>query len=465
MQYSMIDLCAGIGGIRRGFEMTGSFQTISAAEIDESACRTYEHIYHVNPRNDVTDYDYKQYLASLKIDVLVAGFPCQAFSSVGLQQGFEDKTKGTIFFDIATIIKTTQPKVVFLENVQNLLSHDKGKTFSTIVETLDKDLNYHIVGLKYDKEGSPIITRSSFVRNSKDFGLPQNRPRVYIIAFNRLYYGKHLERIDNELPAESDTIIHSFNEVIEKEVGPKYFLSEKYLATLENHAVRQKENGNGFGYRIINSPEVDDPIANTLLATGGSGRERNLIVDRINGEKYAGQMIKGKHSPINAKYIRTMTPIEWGRLQGFIDYAFVDPISGHDAFSFPKDLPDSQKYKQLGNSVTIPVVEEMAKYIVKAMESMEKDLSDEEMALYSLYNNGLLIGDRVRKALKGKVKKKTLINCINMVGNFGDKPFRTKEVAMFIKVSNVRANQLITQLMENDCVEKVQGWNYQFKSF
>jgi DNA (cytosine-5)-methyltransferase 1 len=118
MKLKTIDLCAGIGGIRRGFELAGGYRNIASAEIDEMACKTYEHLFHEDPRNDVTNEKFKKHLQTLHYDVLMAGFPCQAFSSVGLQHGFEDKTKGTIFFDIAKIIKMTRPKVVFLENAQ-----------------------------------------------------------------------------------------------------------------------------------------------------------------------------------------------------------------------------------------------------------------------------------------------------------------------------------------------------------
>ena len=137
MQYKTIDLCAGIGGIRRGFELAGDFKTVASAEIDEQACRTYEHLHGDNPRNDITSDKFKQHLKTLRYDVLMAGFPCQTFSSVGLRQGFKDKIKGTIFFDIVDIIEQTTPKIVFLENVENLASHNKGNTFKTIIETLE----------------------------------------------------------------------------------------------------------------------------------------------------------------------------------------------------------------------------------------------------------------------------------------------------------------------------------------
>ena len=151
MKLKTIDLCAGIGGIRRGFELAGGYRNIASAEIDEMACKTYEHLFHEDPRNDVTNEKFKKHLQTLHYDVLMAGFPCQAFSSVGLQHGFEDKTKGTIFFDIAKIIKMTRPKVVFLENVQNLLSHDKQATFKTIF--------YRRLAHLPDSDGTTVIMR------------------------------------------------------------------------------------------------------------------------------------------------------------------------------------------------------------------------------------------------------------------------------------------------------------------
>lgn len=150
MKLKTIDLCAGIGGIRRGFELAGGYRNIASAEIDEMACKTYEHLFHEDPRNDVTNEKFKKHLQTLHYDVLMAGFPCQAFSSVGLQHGFEDKTKGTIFFDIAKIIKMTRPKVVFLENVQNLLSHDKQATFKTIDTSKGDAQIYRRFGLPTD---------------------------------------------------------------------------------------------------------------------------------------------------------------------------------------------------------------------------------------------------------------------------------------------------------------------------
>ena len=145
MPYRTIDLCAGIGGIRKGFEMTGAFQNVLSAEIDKYACMTYEHLYGENPLNDITSEDFKTKVEKTEYDVLLAGFPCQAFSRAGRQLGFLDKTRGTLFFDIADILQRTRPKAFMLENVDNLITHSKGNTFKVIIHTLVKDLNYKVI--------------------------------------------------------------------------------------------------------------------------------------------------------------------------------------------------------------------------------------------------------------------------------------------------------------------------------
>ncbi len=142
MKYKTVDLCAGIGGIRKGFELTGQFENVLSAEIDEQACRTYEHNFPgSNPRNDLTSDEFKQLLRKTQYDAILAGFPCQTFSRVGKRLGFRDETKGTIFFDIAEMIQQTQPKFVFLENVENLVRHDKGHTFNSIIRILECELD------------------------------------------------------------------------------------------------------------------------------------------------------------------------------------------------------------------------------------------------------------------------------------------------------------------------------------
>ena len=146
-------------------------------------------------------------------------------------------------------------------------------------------------------------------------------------------------------------------------------MASGYLDTLVRHRARQEGKGYGFGYRIVNAEGIERPIANTLLATGGSGRERNLIHDPQEG--IAGQEIRGKITPLNDQGIRVMTPSEWGKLQGFINYGFINE-EGVDEFSFPEGIPDVQRYKQFGNSVTIPVIEEMAHFILNCLTVLQE---------------------------------------------------------------------------------------------
>lgn len=369
MKYKMIDLCAGIGGIRRGFEMTGGFENVLSAEIDEYACKTYEHLYKDNPRNDLTSDEFKRKCAKLSYDVLLAGFPCQTFSRAGKKAGFEDDVKGTIFFHILDIIKSSKkrPKVIFLENVDHLITHDNGRTFKIILEQLTK-LKYKVLGVKVDKNGSIQYNPKDFIRNSRNFGIPQNRPRVYIVGFDMKKYPNI--KLPDKLPEKSNNILYEdLNKLLDKDVSEKFFMSQGYLETLEKHAVREKNKGNGFGYKIVNLKTIVHPIANTILATGGSGKERNLIIDEQNGNKYAGKMFGHKKTPINSKCIRVMTPEEWGKLQGFVNYAFIDKKTGTDNFSFPTGISDTQKYKLFGNSVTIPVIKSIAENILEILNN------------------------------------------------------------------------------------------------
>lgn len=371
IKYKTIDLCAGIGGIRKGFELTGQFENVLSAEIDEYACKTYERLFGDNPKNDLTTEDFKQRVAEIKYDVLLAGFPCQAFSRVGLQRGFRDTTKGTIFFDIADIISRTEPKAVFLENVENLVSHDKGETLRRIVTTLEDELGYRVIGVSVDEDGEYEYDRSSFVRNSKYFGIPQNRPRAYIMAFSKKTYGDAVKRLTDQLPysRSREVIFNDLNEILEPEVDDFYYMSSGYLDTLKKHRAREHAKGHGFGYAVVNEPDNPHPIANTILATGGSGKERNLVRQHKDG--VAGKKLATKKTELNHEDIRVMTPTEWGRLQGFIGYAFIE--NGIDGFSFPESTTISQQYKQFGNSVTIPVIEEMAKFMVECFDKMTEN--------------------------------------------------------------------------------------------
>lgn len=370
--FRTIDLCAGIGGIRRGFELTGSFRNVLSAEKDVWACKTYEHIFGENPNNDVTSEEFKQLVDRTPYDVLLAGFPCQTFSRVGLEEGFENEEKGKIFHHIVEIIKRTRPCAFFLENVDHLVTHDKGATFKFIIEELEVNLKYKVIGVTYGEDGEPIYSGKDFIRNSRNFGVPQNRPRTYIIGFDReRFSAEHLALLPTQLPRERARKIYTdLNDLLEQNVEAKYYMSSGYLETLKRHRERQEGKGNGFGYRVVNGEGVLSPIANTLLATGGSGKERNLIFDPRDG--IGGMKVKGKKTPLNDEGIRVMTPTEWGKLQGFINYAFLDE-NDKEGFSFPEGIPNVQQYKQLGNSVTIPAIEEMAKFIAECFKILCKD--------------------------------------------------------------------------------------------
>ena len=367
MIYKTIDLCAGIGGIRRGFELTGKFENVLSAEIDPSAAKTYEHLYGENPLNDLTSDEFKDKVAQTDYDVLLAGFPCQTFSRVGKQLGFRDKTRGTIFFDIADIISRTNPRAILLENVENLVSHDKGQTIRTIIETLEDELEYRVIGVTLDDDGNYVYTPKSFIRNSRYFGVPQNRPRVFIMAFSKKRYGEAVKVLTEGLPTSgSKTIFEDVHQILEPDVDIHYYMASGYWETLKRHKERQSQKGYGFGYCVVNTKDEEHPVANTILATGGSGKERNLIYQPKEG--VGGTTIPSKKTELNHEGIRVMTPTEWGRLQGFIGYAFMK--DGVDTFSFPEGMTDGQKYKQFGNSVTIPVIEELAHFMLACFDKM-----------------------------------------------------------------------------------------------
>lgn len=364
--YKTIDLFAGMGGIRKGFELTQHYENVLSAELDKYACFTYEHLYHENPFNDVTSDVFKSKVKTKNYDVLLAGFPCQAFSIAGEKKGFKDTTRGTLFFHVADILKETKPKAFLLENVEGLYRHDKGKTFKIIIETLVKELGYHVVGVD-ECNGELSYSAESFLRKTIDFGLPQKRTRTYIIGFSK-------ESVPNNyqfkpLPSKNEKNIYkNLYSLLEEDVSAKYYLSEQYIKTLEKHKAKHQSKGNGFGYKVVNIGE--DPISNTILATGGSGKERNLILQEK--PEYYGKMYGSKKSPINDRGIRVMTPVEWARLQGFKDYAFVK--DGQDTFSFPSNVSETQQYKQLGNSVSIPVIEALANYMYDVLGEIEDGL-------------------------------------------------------------------------------------------
>lgn len=321
-KFTFIDLFAGIGGFRIAMQSLGG-KCVYTSEWDEQAKKTYAANFGEIPFGDITKEETKQFIPD-GFDVLCAGFPCQAFSIAGKRGGFED-TRGTLFFDVAEIIKRKKPKAIFLENVKGLFNHDRGKTLKTILNVLRNDLGYYVPDPK--------------VLNAKNFGVPQNRERIFIIGF-REDLG-----IDNfEYPESCEEKV-TFQDVKEEnEVSVKYYLSDTYLNTLIRHKERHASKGNGFGYEII----PDDGIANAVVC-GGMGRERNLVYDdRLTNFKPVTH-IKGE---VNRQGIRKMTPREWARLQGFPD-DFLIPVA------------DASSYKQFGNSVAVPAIKATANVIIK----------------------------------------------------------------------------------------------------
>lgn len=323
--FTFIDLFAGIGGFRMAMQNLGG-KCVFSSEWDKDAQKTYFANYGEIPFGDITSETTKAYVPD-GFDVLCAGFPCQAFSIAGKRGGFED-TRGTLFFDVATIIKRKQPKAIFLENVKGLVNHNGGKTFATILNTLREDLNYYVPEPK--------------VINAKDFGVPQNRERIYIVAFR-----KDLGITDFTYPEPTNKEV-SFADVKEKNVvSAKYYLSTQYLETLRAHKARHENKGNGFGYEII----ADDKCSNAIVV-GGMGRERNLVIDDRITDFTPVTKIKGE---VNREGIRKMTPREWARLQGFPD-GFVIPVA------------DASAYKQFGNSVAVPAIQATAQMVINRIK-------------------------------------------------------------------------------------------------
>lgn len=329
--YRSIDLFAGIGGIRKGFENAfgEKIETVFVSEWDENAQKTYRINYKdsfpiAGDITQISEEDVPEF------DICLAGFPCQAFSLAGKRMGFEDDYKGlcrgTLFQDVVRICELRKPKVIFCENVKGLIIHDKGRTFKIIKKAFEQ-IGYKV----YDQ-----------ILNSRDFGVPQNRERIYIVAFRNDIDSKNFSfPVGNR----SNTCI---KDIMEKEpVSVKYYLSTTYIDTLKRHKERHMAKGNGFGYEIRSL----DGQAGAIVC-GGMGRERNLIVDDRLTNFMPITHIKGE---VNREGIRKMTPREWARLQGFPD-------------DFKLELADTHLYKQFGNSVTVNVIEAIAKQIREVLE-------------------------------------------------------------------------------------------------
>lgn len=333
-KYRAVDLFAGIGGIRLGFERAfgDEIETVFVSEWDKYAVGTYK-------ANFKDDFDIAGDITAINekdipgFDICLAGFPCQAFSIAGMKKGFDDDYKGmcrgTLFLDVARICEYHTPRVIFCENVKGLVSHDKGRTFDVIKEIFE-GLGYRVF---------------SKVLNSKDFGVPQNRERIYIVAFRN-----DIAPDDFTFPEPTDDTKRLRDITEEEPVPSKYYISEKYWEFLKRHRARHEAKGNGFGYEIRDP----DGIAGAVVC-GGMGTERNLIIDKRQTELVPSSHVKGE---LNKEGIRKLTPREWARLQGFPD-------------TFKLELADTRLYKQLGNSVTVNVIEAVAKEIKKALEKEE----------------------------------------------------------------------------------------------
>lgn len=332
--YKAIDLFAGIGGIRMGFDQAfgKKIETVFVSEFDEPAQKTYRANFDdpFDISGDITQIEASQVP---DFDICLAGFPCQAFSLAGKRKGFDDDYKGlargTLFFDMLRICtdRDNKPKVIFCENVKGLPIHDRGRTFETILGALRE-------------EGYVPFYK---VLNSKNFGVPQNRERIYIVAFREDIAP---ETFDFPTHAGKKKTIEDILD--DAPISPKYYLSDVYMETLRRHRAHHEALGHGFGYEIR---ELNG-IAGAIVC-GGMGRERNLIIDHREHSMTPVTNIKGE---INKEDIRKMTPREWARLQGFPD-------------SFNLTLADTQLYKQFGNSVTVPVIKAIANRIKEELNA------------------------------------------------------------------------------------------------
>lgn len=303
---AIVDLFAGIGGIRLGFQNATNrkIECVFSSEWNKYSVQTYQANYGLEVvHGDITKVDEKDVPQH---DILLAGFPCQPFSQAGLKKGFTD-TRGTLFFDIARILKEKQPKAFLLENVKQLRGHDKGKTLEIILQSL-KEIGY----------GNTQYT----ILKARDFGLPQNRERLYIIGF-----------LDDEIKFEFPTPINSttrVGDILENKVDAKYTISDKLWAGHKRRKENNKKNGKGFGYRLF---DENSEYTSTISARYYKDGSEILIAQKD-------------------KNPRKLTPKEAAKLQGF-------PVD----FKIP--VSDTQAYQQFGNSVPVNVIEAIAKQMLR----------------------------------------------------------------------------------------------------
>lgn len=325
IKYKFLDLFAGIGGIRLGLERTRRFKCVSGVEIDENACETYEANFGDNQYGDITKIDPS---VLPKFDLVVGGPPCQAFSFAGNGKGFED-TRGTLFFDVVRIMKHRKPLAGLFENVKGLVSHDGGRTLKTIIRAFE-EIGYCV---RYN------------ILDAQNFGVPQHRERIYIFVAT--------PEVFNAVPWSMSSCPRyyfklSIRDIMEQsKVDDKYYLSAKYLSGLKKHKERQRAAGRGFGYEI----RPIDVVANAVVC-GGMGKERNLIVD----DRGPSSLAVDK----NDEHVRKLTEREWARLQGF-----------PDTFKLP--IVSTRAYKQLGNSVAVPVITAIGNEIANALDAAGKN--------------------------------------------------------------------------------------------
>ena len=321
MEYKFIDLFAGIGGMRIAYESAGC-KCVYSNEWNKFSQQTYEANFGERPDGDITQVD----AASIPDhDILVAGFPCQPFSiagvskknSLGRATGFEDKTQGTLFFDVCRILKEKRPSAFMLENVKNLCSHDKGNTFRVIKESLE-ELDYQVFW--------KILDGQIYV--------PQHRERIVIVGFDRKRFGKKVDFTFDLTPVEPKPVM---NDILEKRVNPKYTLSDKLWTYLQGYAEKHRAAGNGFGYGI--APR--DGISRTISARYYKDGAEILIAQ------------KGKNP-------RRLTPRECARLQGFPE-------------SFKIVVSDNQAYRQFGNSVVVPLMADVAGLVVEKLNELNRE--------------------------------------------------------------------------------------------
>ena len=307
-KFRFIDLFAGIGGIRLPYDSLGG-KCVFSSEIDKWAIETYKANFNETPSGDITKIEANEIP---KFDILLGGFPCQAFSVAGKKLGFED-ARGTMFFEIARILKEHMPLAFHLENVKGLLSHDKGYTFKIMLNILENDLGYKV----FYK-----------VLNAKDFGVPQHRNRIMIVGFKN-------HDADFKFP-DSFGLPTCVGDILEKNVPEKYTISDKLWAGHQRRKIENKNKGNGFGYNLY---DEKSPYTVTLSARYYKDGSEILIKQEN-------------------KNPRKLTPRECARLQGFPE-SFVLP-----------NISDCHLYKQFGNSVPTKMIGAVAVEIVKELERL-----------------------------------------------------------------------------------------------